>query len=171
MNEKRSCGWNLCHFHQSISVKNLLLMPLLSRAGYFSLFCSITSATFGYMSLKICGSSAQERAVKRRASSTCTVCFFSAFAPTSWQLPFRPFLWLPIFCDLWLQAVWRLSVCFGPLQICFSSLISLGSFTTRCAEISREDTSFLWTWTVKLLWMKTSSLCTVTKLQPRWQNL
>lgn len=64
MNEKRSCGWNLCHFHQSISVKNLLLMPLLSRAGYFSLFCAITSAAFGYMSLKICGSSAQERACK-----------------------------------------------------------------------------------------------------------
>lgn len=35
MNEKQSCCWNLCHFHQSISVKNLLLMPLLSRAGYF----------------------------------------------------------------------------------------------------------------------------------------
>lgn len=47
-----------------------------------------------------------------------------------------------------------------------SSLIPLGSSTTRCAETSREDMSYLCRWTAKLPRIKTWSLCTITKPRP-----
>ena len=51
-----------------------------------------------------------------------------------------------------------------------ASLISFGSFTTRCAETFRGDTSCRWTWMKKLLWTKTLSLCITIKPQRRRRN-